>query len=163
MTMRPFRSLVATVLVCLVAATGTLFAQGTDLGTIRGTVKDATGAVIPNAKIVITDLATKRTHDFVTNGDGDYEAFGLNAGNYEVAISAPGFGTEQIQGIALGASGVVSANATLRPSQTQQSVVVTAEAPLGQYGRPDHQPDAAARARSSIFPATAATSTIFSI
>ena len=37
-----------------------LLAQGTDLGTIRGTVTDPSGAVIPNASVTIVDLATNR-------------------------------------------------------------------------------------------------------
>ena len=37
------------------AGTQFLFAQGTDLGTIRGTVTDSTGAVVPNAKVTISD------------------------------------------------------------------------------------------------------------
>src|SRR5882672_9432304 len=49
----------------------TLFAQGTDLGAIRGSVTDSTGAVIPNAKVVVVDLATNTSRETATNPDGD--------------------------------------------------------------------------------------------
>ncbi len=51
-------------LLILLAALGSaqlMFAQGTDLGTITGSVTDGTGALVPNAKVVILDLATKAT------------------------------------------------------------------------------------------------------
>ncbi|MBV8897785.1 MAG: carboxypeptidase regulatory-like domain-containing protein, partial [Acidobacteriaceae bacterium] len=112
------------------AISPSLFAQGTDLGTIRGNVKDASGAVVPNAKVVVTDPSTATEHPFRTNGDGDYEAFGLNPGNYVVTVSAPGFASEEIKGITLSAGAIVSANATLQPSQTQQTIEVTSESSL---------------------------------
>jgi len=125
-----FRTVLWSVLSCLTLATQTLYAQGTDLGTIRGNVKDATGAVVPKAQVIITDLATRTDHPFETNADGDYEAFGLNPGNYVVKISAPGFAIEEIKGISLTAGAIISANATLQPSRTQQTVEVTSDVPL---------------------------------
>ncbi|MBV9767276.1 MAG: carboxypeptidase regulatory-like domain-containing protein, partial [Acidobacteriaceae bacterium] len=131
MTLWPFRSALFVFTVCAgLAISPSLFAQGTDLGTIRGNVKDASGAVVPKAHVVITDPSTGTDHPFLTNGDGDYEAFGLNPGNYVVKVSAPGFAIEEIKGITLSAGGIVSANATLQPSQTQQTVEVTAESSL---------------------------------
>ena len=126
-----FRRVLMAALVCLaIGLMPHLLGQGTDLGTIRGEVTDSSGAVIPNATVVITDLATNATRKLVTNSSGVYEAFGLNAGNYKVLISAPGFGSEEIASIALSGSSTVSANAVLRVSQTKEAVVVTAEAPM---------------------------------
>ena len=77
------------VLVLLCTSTG-LRAQGTDLGTIRGTVTDTTGAIIPSANVTVTDVLTGRDRSTQTNGDGYYEMFGLNPGTYKVTITAPG-------------------------------------------------------------------------
>ena len=119
------------VMVCFCAlCAGRLFAQGTDLGTIRGTVTDTSGAVVPGATVVITDLATNTSHQLTSNADGNYEAFGLNAGSYKALVTAPGFASEEIDGIVLTGSSVINADARLRPSTTQQTVEVTAEAPL---------------------------------
>jgi hypothetical protein len=54
-----------------------LFAQGTDLGTIRGLVTDSSGAVIPNAKVTSLDLGTNTTRETATNARGEYQMFGL--------------------------------------------------------------------------------------
>ncbi|HTE89662.1 MAG TPA: carboxypeptidase regulatory-like domain-containing protein [Terriglobales bacterium] len=106
-----------------------VFAQGTDLGTIRGLVTDPSGAVIPNAKVAIVDLGTNTSRETATNARGEYQMFGLRSGSYKVTVSAPGWTTQDVTGVVLNGSDVVSANATLRVAGTQQAVVVTAEAP----------------------------------
>ena len=122
-----FRCLALLVL-CLGCAQFAL-AQGTDLGTIRGLVTDPSGAVIPNAKVIILDLGTNTTRETATNARGEYQMFGLRSGNYKVSVSAPGLTTQDITGIVLNGSDVVSANATLRVAGTQEAIAVTAEAP----------------------------------
>src|SRR5207248_2295357 len=107
-----------------------LFAQGTDLGTIRGLVTDSTGAVVPNAKVVILDLATNTPHETRSNGQGEYRVFGLSSGEYKVSVSAAGMGTTQVTGIHLHGSDVVSADAKLKVASTSETVAVTSEAPL---------------------------------
>ena len=61
-------------------AAATIYAQGTDLSTIRGTVMDVSGGVIPKAAVVITDLETNISHKLSTDGEGNYEASGLKYG-----------------------------------------------------------------------------------
>ena len=103
-----------------------LFAQGTDLGTIRGTVTDSSGATIANAQVQITDQGTLAVYPYKTNAHGVYEAPALSAGRYKATVTAPGFSTSVIDGIVLTGSDVVSADARLHPSVTV-SVQVTAE------------------------------------
>jgi len=64
-----------TLLLVLAGANQFLMAQGTDLGTITGVVTDGTGAVLPNAKVVILDLATGAKRETKTNIQGVYRAF----------------------------------------------------------------------------------------
>src|SRR5215468_10613504 len=66
-------------------------AQGTNLGTIRGTVTDPNGAAVANARVQVTDLETNLSRDFTTDKEGNYEAVGLKSGNYRVSVSATGF------------------------------------------------------------------------
>src|SRR5438093_6165919 len=115
---KPLRCLALLVL-CLGCAQ-LVFAQGTDLGTIRGLVTDPSGAVIPNAKVIILDLGTNTTRETATNARGEYQMFGLRSGSYKVSVSAPGLTTQDITGVVLNGSDVVSANATLRVAGTQQ-------------------------------------------
>jgi Carboxypeptidase regulatory-like domain len=103
--------------------------QGTDLGTIRGTVTDSSGAAIPNAAVTITDALTNTARQTQTNAQGHYEMFGLRAGTYRVVITAPGMDKKEINGIVLNGSDSVSADAALKVSPSQESVVVSLEAP----------------------------------
>ena len=62
MKLKTLISLLAVLVLSIAINPSSLFAQGTDLGTIRGTVTDATGALLPNAHVEITDLANLTTH-----------------------------------------------------------------------------------------------------
>jgi len=108
----------------------TLFAQGTDLGAIRGSVTDSTGAVIPNAKVVVVDLATNTSRETATNSHGDYEVSGLRSGGYKVTVSAASMGTVDLTGIVLNGSDVANANAVLKVAGKAESLEVTAEVPI---------------------------------
>ena len=103
--------------------------QGTDLGTIRGTVTDSSGAAIPNAAVTITDALTNTARQIQTNSQGHYEMFGLRPGTYRVVITAPGMDKEEINEVVLNGSDSVSADAVLKVSATQETVVVSLEAP----------------------------------
>jgi len=106
-----------------------LFAQGTDLGTIRGTVTDSSGAVVPNAKIEVIDLATNTSRVTITNGQGEYQVFGLSSGSYKVSVSLAGMQTVQVTGIVVKGSDARNADAVLKPASTQEVIEVTAGAP----------------------------------
>ena len=105
------------------------FPQGTDLGTIRGTVTDISGAVVPKADIQITDLATNSVRKLSTNTEGNYEAAGLRYGDYKVSVAAAGFSGVEITGISLRAGDIVRADARLKPATASTTVMITAEAP----------------------------------
>src|SRR5271167_4947854 len=62
-------------------------------GTILGTVKDESGAVIPNATITITNKATNVARTLATNTEGLYSAPALPPGDYEVRAELTGFRT----------------------------------------------------------------------
>ncbi|MBI3475401.1 MAG: TonB-dependent receptor [Acidobacteria bacterium] len=119
--------LVCSLMVVLsLACAPSLVAQGTDLGTLRGLVTDATGAAIPRAKVVILDLATNTSRETTTNSQGEYQMFGLRAGNYKVTVSAAGMGTTDVTGIVLNGSATVSANATLKVASNVDTIEVVA-------------------------------------
>src|ERR1700733_7538340 len=61
-------------------------------GTILGTVKDASGAVIPSAMITITNKAANLVRTVATNGGGIFSAPALQPGDYEVRAEVKGFG-----------------------------------------------------------------------
>jgi hypothetical protein len=116
-------------LASLFCAAGLALGQGTDLGTIRGTVTDASGAVIPNATVSVMDALTNTARETRTNSQGNYEMFGLKPGTYRVTVTAAGMSKEEITDIVLNGSDTVSADAVLKVSSAQESVVVSLEAP----------------------------------
>jgi hypothetical protein len=65
-------------------------------GTIQGTVTDPSGAVIPNAKVTISEPSTGAKKVVQSNGSGFYSAGSLTPGNYKIHVEAPGFaGTDE--------------------------------------------------------------------
>jgi hypothetical protein len=128
--MKPRPSLVILVIFALLAC-GSVFVhgQGTDLGTIRGTVTDSSGSVVANADITITDNATGTTREAKTNGSGEYQVFGLRSGSYKVVVNSPGFATEQIENVTLQGSSVVGVNLKLRVASAQEKIEVLVGAP----------------------------------
>src|SRR5215813_8899115 len=104
-----------------------LFAQGTDLGTIRGTVTDSTGAVVPGAKVTVTDTGTGSMRETTTNAQGDYQVFGLSSGTYKITVANAGMTTVQVNGVVVNGSTIVSANATMKVASASETVEVTSE------------------------------------
>src|SRR5678815_987719 len=67
-----------------------MVAQST-FGTILGTVKDNSGAVVPQASVRATNTDENTTRETTTNGNGDYEFVNTKAGHYKIEVNAQGF------------------------------------------------------------------------
>src|SRR6476659_5274124 len=120
----------------LLCCIGTAQAQGTNLGTIRGTVTDANGAVLPNAAVQVTDLATGLSRDLTTNSEGNYEVVALKPGTYKVTVTATGFKTTNIDAVVSG-SDTVRADLKLEVgAQTDSVIVVGGEAGVIEKDQP---------------------------
>src|SRR6266446_6036293 len=85
---------------CLFLFAGSVLAQVTT-GTISGTVKDSSGAVLPGAKIVILNEDTGVSRNIQYDSSGHYSASSLGLGNYRVTASQEGFQTQVRTGILL--------------------------------------------------------------
>src|ERR1700760_2213471 len=83
---------------CLIALTGSLFAQG-DRGTLTGTIADATGAIVPNAMLQARNVQTGATYDTASTSTGNYTLSQLPAGTYELSVNVPGFKKYLRQGL----------------------------------------------------------------
>src|ERR1035441_8901948 len=67
-------------------------------GTITGAVTDSTGAVIPGAKVVVTNQSTNVASTVETNGSGEFTAPSLSPGPYLVRVEKQGFRPSEIKG-----------------------------------------------------------------
>ena len=107
-----------------------------DLGTITGTVTDAQGAAIPNAKVSITDNSTGVVHQNQTNEAGAYTVPALNPSTYTVKVEAAGFQAAQQKGLIVNPGQPTSVDIKLQVGNATQTVEVTAAAPLLQTESP---------------------------
>lgn len=63
----------------------------TNLATLRGTVTDPSGAAVPNAQVILTNVATNAIRNAVSNSNGEYEFPYVDPGTYQITCNAPGF------------------------------------------------------------------------
>jgi hypothetical protein len=120
------RILLIAAMACLVATP--LFAQVTS-GTIFGTVKDPSGAVVKGASVTIANPSNGVTRQVTTSDTGDFVAPNLLPGTYNVTVEAKGFKKDETTGIVLSAADKLNAGEfVLTMGATTESVTVTAEA-----------------------------------
>ena len=87
------RSLWGWMLICILAPVTLAFGQ-TATTSLRGTVKDSSGALIPGATISVTDNAAGRTLSTISNSTGLYEFPQIFPAKYSIKVSAAGFGDQ---------------------------------------------------------------------
>jgi len=104
----------------------------TPTGSISGTVYDATGAVVPNAAITMTNRDTGLVRNLLTAPDGSYTAAALPPGVYEVKAAMPGFRT-LVRDATVETGTITTVDAHLEVGQTGEVVEVEAATALMEY------------------------------
>jgi hypothetical protein len=117
----------ASILLATGLLAGSLFGQS-DTGQITGTVKDASGAVMPNASVSIRNEATGLERRAITNENGLYTALSLPPGYYTVTVEAAGFKKFVSTNNKLDPSVALPVNVSLEVGEVTQSVEVVASA-----------------------------------
>ena len=111
--------------VCLCPASA--FAQAS----IAGIVKDSSGGVLPGVTVEASSPALiERVRSATTDSTGQYKIVDLRPGIYEVTFTLGGFTTVKRQGIVLSGSFVANIEAEMRVGSVEETLTVTAEAPL---------------------------------
>jgi hypothetical protein len=116
-------------LAALLLATSSLWSQGI-FATLTGTVTDPSGSVVANVKLVLKNADSGNTRESVSNGEGFYSFASVPVGSYNLTVSAPGFQTFQVNGIALGGGETRNVNASLQVGSTNQTVEVSGQADI---------------------------------
>src|SRR5689334_13709765 len=96
--------------------------------TIRGTVTDATGGVVPGATVTVRNENTGFTRSTVTNGAGSYSLGELPTGTYTVDVSLSGFKTALRKGIVLDVADVRGEDVQLEAGTLSETVTVESPA-----------------------------------
>ena len=99
-------------------------------GSITGVVSDPTGAVIPGAKVVITDATKGYDFPATTDAVGRYLVTNLSPSTYVVNVEARGFRSYKQEGIAVDVGSRVAVDVHLELGATAQAVEVTGAAPV---------------------------------
>jgi len=102
-------------------------ALGQDTGSITGSVRDTSGAIVPGATVNVTNSERGINLKTVTNSDGDYLVAGLGAGSYDLSITAQGFKRFDVTGIVLRVAQKARIDATLELGTVSSSVTVKGE------------------------------------
>lgn len=97
---------------------------------IEGTVRDASGAVLPGATVTVINADTGFTQTVITDADGYYRAALLPLGSYRVRAELTGFKTIDQTGITLSAGQTARVNATLAVGSIAETVEVSADSPV---------------------------------
>ncbi len=106
-----------------------LLAQ-TNRGAITGTVSDSAGALIPAAKVAITNIETGSRFDTVTTGTGNYSLLQLPVGTYSLDVEQPGFRKYEQTNIQVQVAVTTRVDVSLKVGSSSESVTVTAESTL---------------------------------
>jgi trimeric autotransporter adhesin len=126
LSMSLFRAVI--LLIVAIVATATLNAQSS-VGALRGVVKDAQG-VIPGANVKLTNEANGTSRETVSNEVGEYSFPGVQPGSYTLTVSMASYGKYERKGMRIGTQDNLSIDVSLEVGGIQETVAVTAQAPL---------------------------------
>lgn len=128
------RSAVSSKLLCcllfaMLACTTGMLAQDFR-GSITGTVTDSTGAVVPGAKVTLTNTETGVASAAASNGSGSYAYLYVVPGNYRLQVESAGFAKWERKAVELHVNEQLKINAELRVGNGAEMVTVEATAPV---------------------------------
>ena len=111
---------------CVVLPPSSAFAQS-DSSSISGVVSDATGAAVPNAKITVTNNATRVVNTINSNESGTYTIPNIPSGDYTVHVEAPGFQGYDVNNVHVDPSIGRKVDAPLKVGETTATVEVQSD------------------------------------
>lgn len=134
------RSLATLAMVAAVSIFGVLTSNGQSQainGQIEGIVSDSNGAAVPNATVTVRNIGTGSERSVTTDTGGVYRVPLLPLGTYRVTIEAQGFKRYVQEGIILTTGSIATVRASLEAGGLEETVTVTADAPIADPGKID--------------------------
>jgi hypothetical protein len=119
-----------------VVLAGLAFSQAVN-GTLLGTISDASGATVANARITIMEETTGVAHSSQTNDSGNFTFPGLAPGRYTVSVELAGFKKEVRKGIEVVVDTTSRVDLSLQPGNVTETIEVLAQTPVLQTDRAD--------------------------
>lgn len=112
-------------LLCVLGTTGTVFAQSTT--SLRGTITDAQGGVIPGAVVTLASRDQGTSRQVVTDAVGEYAFLQVAPGNYSLKVERPGFSTATRNEVKLLVNTPATLDIEISVGNTSETVNVTAD------------------------------------
>ncbi len=113
------------------------FLSAQTTGVITGTVSDPSGAVVPNAAVVVKSTGTGEERRFETNSSGIYAAYALPVGRYDITVTAAGFKKAAHSDIQLNVADQLAVNFSLQVGAASETVEVSGATPTVQTQQAD--------------------------
>ena len=99
--------------------------------TIAGTVRDASGGVLPGVTVEVSSPALiEKARTAITDNEGRYSIVSLRPGTYSVTFTLPGFGTVKRDGIELTSDFTAVVNTDMKVGTLEETITVTGESPI---------------------------------
>jgi Carboxypeptidase regulatory-like domain/TonB dependent receptor len=111
-------------------STAVAWAQASYTAQVRGTVTDQTGAVVPNAKVTLTNDGTNISSSATTDGHGQYVFNGVRPATYTLKVESSGFQETVQKNVVLAVAQQASLDFVIKPSSSTLTMTVTDTAPL---------------------------------
>ena len=124
------RSFLRSLLALAILLTSCLMQAQSTGGRIIGRVTDTSGAVVPGAKVILTNEATGVNYNSQSNGTGDFSVLQLPVGVYTVTVDHGNFKKYVQKGVRLELNQVLNLQVAMQLGATSEVVDVTGEAPL---------------------------------
>ena len=102
----------------------------TNKGGISGTVSDTNGAVVPGAKVTITNEATKQSVVLTTSDSGTYVANNLDPALYSVLVEAPNFKKSLVRRVKVDTATTSTVNVSVQAGSVAEEVTIQADAQM---------------------------------
>ena len=118
---------IAALFIVLVSMATTAFGQ-LSTATITGIVRDSSGGVVAQAKVVLRNVDTSVERSTVSNAAGNYLFLNVNPGRYTVETSAPGFKSSKLTDVTLAVNQTATLDVVLEVGALEQTVSVEASA-----------------------------------
>ena len=98
---------------------------------LAGTVKDASGAVLPGVTVeAASPVLIEKTRSAVSDSSGQYRLESLQPGTYTVTFTLAGFSTLKREGVEVSGTGVVSINADMKVGGVAETITVSGATPV---------------------------------
>ena len=124
--MRAFSLAMSTVAICFSMADRAVAQAGIAAAALNGTVRDASGAVLPDATVTVANTRTGFKQATKSNGTGNYSLVNITPGNYTATVSKVGFSTGKSPEFGLAVNQTATINFDLRVGSVDSTVEVSA-------------------------------------